>query len=171
MALVYLSLGSNIEREQNISASLDSLSAEFGTLLISSVYESEAVGFDSMNYFNLVVAITTELSVGKLSLMLKRIEDENGRCRREQKFSPCTLDIDILTYDDMVGCIDRVVLPRDEITKNAFVLQPLAELAPQGRHPALGESYQSLWAQYDKTSQLLWPVDFRWNDRVISAAG
>ena len=170
MALVYLSLGSNIERERHIASALDALAAAFGELLISSVYESEAVGFDSENFFNLVVAIHTGLSVGELSQVLKSIEDEHGRSRQGPKFSARTLDIDILTHDDQVGRIDGVVLPRGEITKNAFVLQPLAEIAPEGRHPALGESYQSLWGKYDKTSQRLWAVDFSWHERLISSA-
>ncbi|GMG85740.1 2-amino-4-hydroxy-6-hydroxymethyldihydropteridine diphosphokinase [Biformimicrobium ophioploci] len=163
MAQVYLSLGSNIEREQHICAALDALAQAFGALQVSSVYESEAVGFEGENFYNLVVGIHTGLSVTELSAVLKQIEDDNGRCRNGPKFSARTLDIDILTYDDLVGEHGGVQLPRDEITRNAFVLWPLAEIAPDARHPQTGERYASLWDAYDKSKQKLWAVEFSWS--------
>lgn len=162
MATVYLSLGSNIEREQNLGAGLNALVETFGDLKMSQVYESEAVGFDGDNFYNLVAAIETDLSVGELALRLRDIEDENGRVRSGPKFSARTLDIDILTYDDLAGEIDGVKLPRGEILKNAFVLLPLSELAPDSLHPREGITYQQLWEAYDQDSQKLWPVTFDW---------
>ncbi|WP_299597204.1 2-amino-4-hydroxy-6-hydroxymethyldihydropteridine diphosphokinase [uncultured Microbulbifer sp.] len=162
MATVYLSLGSNINREQHLSAGLDALVAAFGDLRMSQVYESEAVGFDGDNFYNLVAAIETDLSVGGLALQLRNIEDANGRVRSGPKFSARTLDIDILTYDDLSGEVDGVKLPRGEILKNAFVLLPLSELAPDAIHPVLGKTYQQLWESYDQASQKLWPVALRW---------
>ncbi len=168
MSRVYLSLGSNIDRYRHIAAALDALAAEFGSLDISTVYESESVGFNGRNFLNLVVGINTEFAVGELSVKLKKIEDDNGRNRQGPKFSPRTLDIDILTVDNVVGVVDGVALPRDEITKNAFVLLPMAELAPSDHHPRLGRSYAQLWQEYDQSSQKLWPVSFLWRDREIS---
>ncbi|QIL90335.1 2-amino-4-hydroxy-6-hydroxymethyldihydropteridine diphosphokinase [Microbulbifer sp. SH-1] len=162
MATVYLSLGSNIDREKNLSAGLDALVAAFGDLRMSQVYESEAVGFDGDNFYNLVAAIETDLSVAELALCLRNIEDANGRVRSGPKFSARTLDIDILTYDDLTGEVDGVKLPRGEILKNAFVLLPLSELAPDLVHPVEGKSYQQLWEDYDQASQKLWPVVFDW---------
>ena len=170
MARVYLSLGSNIEREPHICAALDALQADFGTLEISSVYESEAVGFDGDPFFNLVVGIDTQLEVGALSRALKQIEDDNGRCRQGPKFSGRTLDIDILTYDQRMGEVDGVALPRLEVTENAFVLLPLAEIAGARIHPQLGQSYAEIWQAYDQHKQRLWTVDFEWQGRKISAA-
>jgi 2-amino-4-hydroxy-6-hydroxymethyldihydropteridine diphosphokinase len=171
MARVYVSLGSNIERERHIAAGLDGLAQAFGELTLSSVFESEAVGFDGDPFYNLVVGFDTELAVGELSRLLKGIEDRNGRCRQGPRFSGRTLDIDILTYDDASGLIDGVALPRAEILYNAFVLQPLAQIAPDRCHPLNGESYASLWQRYDKHRQRLWPVDFVWQGSVISKAG
>ncbi|MCV6625265.1 MAG: 2-amino-4-hydroxy-6-hydroxymethyldihydropteridine diphosphokinase [Cellvibrionaceae bacterium] len=167
MALVYLSLGSNEDREFHIASCLDALSAQFGQIQLSSVYESESVGFKGEPFYNLVVAIETELSVGELNTCLKQIEDKHGRRRDVPRFSGRTLDVDILTYDNRVGEVDGVVLPRDEITENAFVLLPLAELAPEARHPELGQSYRHLWQAYDR-NQRLWPVDFYWRGRLVS---
>lgn len=167
---VFLGLGSNIDRYRHIVAALDALAAGFGELAISSVYESEAVGFDGDHFLNLVVGIRTGLSVAALSDCLKQIEEDNGRRRSGPKFSSRTLDIDILTYGDWVGEEAGVHLPRAELTRNAFVLRPMAELAPDRRHPERGETYAGLWAGYDKRRQRLWPVDFNWRGRVISRA-
>ncbi len=171
MTAIYLSLGSNVNRHKNIVAALDALSALFGELQISSVYESKSVGFDGSNFFNLVVGAETFLSITELSEKLKRIEDDNGRKRNGPKFSPRTLDIDILTYGDFVGVESGVNLPRAEIIKNAFVLLPLAEIAPQLLHPQLQKSYQQLWSEYDRASQSLWSIDFEWNGRFVSFKG
>ncbi|WP_148861551.1 2-amino-4-hydroxy-6-hydroxymethyldihydropteridine diphosphokinase [Marinobacter fonticola] len=166
-ATVYISIGSNIERERHILAALNALAERYGRLDVSSVYESEAVGFDGENFYNLVVGVRTEESIATLSRFLKGLESDNGRRREVPKFSARTLDLDILTYDDRVGDIDGVELPRSEILTNAFVLQPLAEIAPDVEHPSRGESYKALWQAYDR-SQKLWPVSFRWQGRVIS---
>lgn len=159
MARVYLSLGSNIDRHRHIRAALTALQQSFGELLLSPIYESEAVGFEGDNFFNLVVGLDTEMTVGELQRLIKSIEDDNGRVRGGAKFSARTLDIDILTYDDFVGEIDGVVLPREEIVKNAFVLLPLKDVAAHDLHPQLQRSYGELWSEYDKSKQALWRVE------------
>ncbi|QEY14181.1 2-amino-4-hydroxy-6-hydroxymethyldihydropteridine diphosphokinase [Cellvibrio sp. KY-YJ-3] len=168
MTAIYLSLGSNVERYKHITLALDALANLLGDLTISSVYESKSIGFDGRNFFNLVVGAQTRLGIAELSDVLKRIEDENGRKRSGPKFSPRTLDIDILTYGDFVGVESGIELPRAEITKNAFVLLPLAEIAPQIRHPQLQKTYAELWQAYDQSSQSLWAIDFEWQGRKIS---
>ncbi|MDO6563982.1 2-amino-4-hydroxy-6-hydroxymethyldihydropteridine diphosphokinase [Amphritea sp. 1_MG-2023] len=169
MAEVFVSIGSNTQREVYIQRCLDALDAQFTKLQLSPVYESEAVGFVGDSFYNLVASFKTDLPVGELSKQLKQIEDDNDRCRTAEKFSGRTLDVDILTYDALIGKIDGVTLPREEITENAFVLWPLAELAPKARHPVLAETYQQLWLDYDKTKQALNPVPFIWRDKDLSA--
>lgn len=170
MTMVYLSLGSNIDRHKHIVAGLDALNLLCDDLIISSVYESKSVGFNGSNFFNLVVGVKTDLSLADLSESLKRIEDDNGRFRAGPKFSPRTLDIDILTYGDFVGIDAGIELPRAEITKNAFVLLPLVDIAPDVLHPELKISYSQLWSTYDKNSQLLWPIYFEWAGKKISTS-
>jgi len=169
MAIVHLGIGSNIDRVRHIKAGLSALDRLFAPLAISPVYESEAVGFGGDRFYNLVVRLETDETVANLSLLIKRIEDENGRRRDGPRFASRTLDIDILTYDDVVGVIDGIKLPRDEITENAFVLLPLSRIAGNEVHPVLGVPYQQLWDAYDKGSQPLWEVDFDWNQQSASS--
>ena len=162
MALIYLSLGSNINRERHIGAALDALANHFGALEISTVYESVAVGFEGDSFYNLVVGINSDLTVAEITKILKYIEDCNGRDRNAPKFGPRSLDIDILTVDNLAGESDGIRLPRNEVLKNAFVLQPLAELAADMIHPLTNKSIGEHWQEFDKASQDLWPVVFEW---------
>lgn len=159
---VFLSLGSNIDRDANIRGGLDALASQFGEVRLSPVYESEAVGFDGAAFYNLVAEIHTDMPVGALAEVLRDIEAAHGRRRGEKKFSSRTLDIDILTYGNLCGEIDGVQLPRDEILKHAFVLLPLVDLAPDARHPESGKRYAELWQALDLSGQKLWQVPFDW---------
>ena len=167
MARVYLGLGSNIERERYITAGLDALEVLFGELDISPVYDSEAVGFDGQPFLNLVVGVNTDLGVAELAKRLRHIEYEHGRPANATRFSPRQLDIDILTYDDLVGVIDGVELPRGEILENAFVLRPLADLVPDLTHPSDGRSYAELWSELANKDQSIARVEFSWRGRSI----
>ena len=116
----------------------------------------------------MVVAANVDEPVESVVSVLRSIEDEHRRDRNMPRFSPRTLDLDLLLYGDAVFADKGLNIPRDEITKNAFVLAPLAELAPDLLHPVAGTDYQTLWAQYDKSSQKLWPVEFEWPPAVKS---
>jgi 2-amino-4-hydroxy-6-hydroxymethyldihydropteridine diphosphokinase len=170
MAQVFLGIGSNIERERYITAGLDALQGLFHQLVLSPVYDSPAIGFEGQPFLNLVAAVQTELPLLEMAAQLRHIEVEYGRPANATRFSPRHLDIDILTYDDVVGSFGSVTLPRDEILQHAFVLCPLAELAPDSVHPVLKQSYRSLWSAFDRADQPLRKVDFAWRGRAISTA-
>ena len=160
MPRVWLSLGSNIDREKNIRAAVVALKGVFGELILSPVYEAEAVGFPGgPPFLNLVVGAETEQGPLELIELFRRMEAEQGRRRGADKFAPRTLDIDLLTYGDQVIRLGEVHLPRDEITRYAFILLPLAEVAGEERHPLSGLSYRELWERFDRASQSLWRVD------------
>ncbi|MBU2569065.1 MAG: 2-amino-4-hydroxy-6-hydroxymethyldihydropteridine diphosphokinase [Gammaproteobacteria bacterium] len=150
MARCYISIGSNIDRDDNIPSSLRALDHHFGQLIISSLYESEAVGFNGDNFYNLVVGFDTELDVKCVAKILKQIELEHGRVRDSKKFSARTLDLDLLLYDDLIIEDGRLQIPRKEIEQYAFVLEPLAEIAPDSKHPISRLSYKELWQNLDK---------------------
>lgn len=161
MARVYISIGSNIDAENNVRLAIHALQEHYGKLILSSVYESEAVGFEGDNFLNLVAGLNTEEDVHTVAATLRKIEDDNGRDRSGPRFSPRTVDLDLLLYDDLVLQGDGLVLPRDEITKNAFVLLPLEEIAPQLIHPVSGNTMCDHWMSFDQDSQKLWPIEFK----------
>lgn len=162
MAEVFVSVGSNIDPAENIRSAVRMLRRHYPALVISSVYESEAVGFAGDNFYNLVVAFETDQDVHAVARLLRDIEERHARDRRAPKFSARTIDLDLLLYDDLVMHQDGIQIPRDEITRNAFVLWPLAEVAGERIHPLTRHSYAQLWADYDKERQSLWPIDFDW---------
>ncbi len=150
MPQVYVSVGSNQAPLQNIRSGLSKLEALVGPVQCSPVYRSVAVGFEGDDFFNLVIGFSTSLPLQTLAEALREIEAACGRHRGEAKFAPRTLDLDILTWGDAVLEEGRLRLPREDILDYAFVLKPLADIAPLGRHPVLGKSYAELWAGFAK---------------------
>ncbi|TEW52733.1 2-amino-4-hydroxy-6-hydroxymethyldihydropteridine diphosphokinase [Psychromonas algicola] len=157
MATIFIGIGSSIDRENYIQQGISLLQKHFGEVKLSSVFESEAVGFTGGNFYNLVAQLTSELPVEQVIAKLKMLEVQLGRPEKAIKFAPRTLDLDILLYDQLVDI--SLNIPRSEITENAFVLQPLAELAPELLHPLLNESYENLWSQYPVNKQKLWKIE------------
>lgn len=162
MPRVYISIGSNIEREANLRAGIAALRACFGNLVVSSVYESQPVGFTGDDFYNLVVGFDTTQSVRNVNARLHDIERDHGRARNGQRFNSRTLDLDLLLYGDAVIHEHDLTLPRDEILRYAFVLCPLAEIAGDEKHPQNRMSYAALWHEFEKSAQPLWAVDFAW---------
>ncbi len=160
MARIYISLGSNIDRERNTRSGVLALQRRFGRLELSSVYESDAVGFEGDAFYNMVIGCDVDEDVQGANHALAVIEDAHGRDRSGPRFSSRTLDLDLLLYDELVLDDGALRLPRDEILKNAFVLWPLAEIAPERVHPVVGKSYAELWADFDKSRENLRPIEF-----------
>ena len=148
MSRAYLSLGSNLEPEKHLRAALGELRARFGDIVVSPVYRCKAVGFDGPDFLNLAVAIDTDFDPATLNDWLHALEDRHGRRRDVPRFSSRTLDVDIVLYDDLVlSGEDHLELPRPEL-KHAFVLRPLADIAPEARHPISGKTMAALWAEH-----------------------
>jgi 2-amino-4-hydroxy-6-hydroxymethyldihydropteridine diphosphokinase len=168
---VYISLGSNVDRHKHIGSALDALNERYMLLAISTVYESASVGFVGDPFFNLVVQLETRESLAQLGSALRKIEGENGRTRGEAKFSNRTLDIDILLYDDRVGIFEGMRLPRPEITENAYVLWPLAEIAEDLTLPGSDSPMADLWAAFEKSTQKLSPISFSWRGNNLPLVG
>ena len=160
MAWVYISLGSNIDREALTRAGVNSLQQKYGELVLSSVYESEAVGFEGDSFYNMVIALQTDESVSDVAQVLHSIEDEHGRDRSGPRFSSRTLDLDLLLYDDLIINEGKLQIPRDEILERAFVLWPMAEVAPDLLHPEANKAYAQLWDEFDKDKEKLEPIEF-----------
>ena len=152
---LFVSLGTNVDRETNLRSAIQALRARFGPLSISPVYESAAEGFDGDPFYNLVVALHSDESAAAVMAALKQIEREHGREPGGEKFGPRTLDLDLLTYGDSPVDVQGVHLPREDIVRYACVLRPLAELAPDALHPALRLPYRTLWEQFAGAGDLV----------------
>ena len=146
-AVVYVSLGSNVDRDKNIRLAIEAMRATFGKLRLSPVYESASVGFDGSDFLNLVAGIETENDIRAVVQKLHAIEDRLGRDRSKPRFSPRPIDLDILTYNELVMDVQGIQIPRHEILQNAFVLKPLCDIASDIVHPVVKKSYQTLWLE------------------------
>ncbi|MEM9208584.1 MAG: 2-amino-4-hydroxy-6-hydroxymethyldihydropteridine diphosphokinase [Pseudomonadota bacterium] len=146
MPRVYFSLGSNVDPEKNLKLGVDELRQRYGKLHLSPVYRNKAVGFHGDDFLNLVVSCNARDYIESIQAAIEDIHALAGRQRREKKFSSRSLDIDLLTYGDVVTDVPPVTLPRSDILKYAFVLKPLADIAPNDVHPETGRSYAEHWA-------------------------
>jgi 2-amino-4-hydroxy-6-hydroxymethyldihydropteridine diphosphokinase len=145
MGRAYLSLGSNIAPARHLRAAVAALRERFGAVQLSPVYRTAAVGFDGEDFLNAAAIIDSDLDPVALNAWLHALEDAHGRDRSGPRFGPRPLDIDIVFYDELV--LDgpgHLQIPRDEL-RHAFVLKPLADLAPDYVHPRLGRSLAALW--------------------------
>lgn len=135
---MYLSLGSNVgDRAGNLRAAIDALAADMQVTAISSLYETDPVGvLDQPSFYNLALAVQTDLAPEALLGRLKRIERAVGR-RPTFRWGPRVIDIDIVLYGDVVLETPDLVIPHREMANRAFVLVPLTEVAPHVMHPVL----------------------------------
>ena len=142
---IFLSLGSNIEPEKNIDFAKEQLRIEYDKLLISSIYKTKSVGFKGDDFLNLVIKASTSDSPETVINYLHHIERQTGRETGTGQFNSRTLDIDLLLYGDLID--DSLNIPRDEILKYDFVLEPLVEIFPEGMHPIENRSYKDLFSR------------------------
>ena len=152
MTTGFISIGSNIDKEIHVPSSLSALKKHFKNIIISSTYETKAVGFEGDNFHNLIVQFDSSLDARAVAKLLRLIELDHGRTRDSRKYAARTLDLDLILYGDLIINDGRLQIPRDEIERYAFVLEPLAEIAPDLLHPINHKSYAQLWNEYDKTN-------------------
>ena len=159
MSRAYLSLGSNLERGANLRCAIDALRGRFGTLVLSPVYRTRAVGFDGTDFLNAAAVIETDLEPLALNDWLHALEDAHGRDRSGPRHGDRTLDIDIVLFDDRVlSGPGNLRIPRPEL-QHAFVLKPLADIAAAVTVPGDGRTLAQLWGAHPECGAVLEVVE------------
>jgi 2-amino-4-hydroxy-6-hydroxymethyldihydropteridine diphosphokinase len=159
MTTVLLSLGSNVQPRRYLHAAVTALRERFGALRVSPAYRTAAVGFDGPAFLNNAVAIDTDLPLQELDDWLHALEDAHGRDRSGPRFSDRTLDIDVVFYGDLVvEGPGHLRIPRPEL-KHAFVLKPLADIAPDFVDPVSGLDLATLWRAHKQFGEAFEVVD------------
>ena len=158
MVDVYVSAGSNIEPERNLARALELLNAQYAPLRVSPAYRNRAVGFEGEDFINLVVGFTTAEPVVRVRERLQAIEAQCDRPPDAPKWAARSMDLDILLYGDLVRATPGYLLPRPDLVKRAYMLKPLADIAPDLVHPVSRRTMRELWEAFDQTGHPLLPV-------------
>ena len=156
---VFVAAGSNVQPESALRTALDALERIYGPLRISPAYRNKAVGFEGDDFINLVVGFTTNDPLTEVRRNLQQVEALCGRPPNAPKWAPRTMDLDILLYGDRVQDEPGHKLPRPDLVRRAYMLGPLAEIAPQLVHPTAGKTIGELWAAFDREAHPLERVD------------
>ncbi len=143
----YLSLGSNVDAETNLRSAVASLRERFGDVLVSPVYRTRAVGFDGPDFLNAIARIDCDTDPFALHRWLHKLEEQHGRDSRDAAYSNRPLDIDIVYFGSLVLDVGALQLPRPEL-RYAFVLKPMADIAPDFRDPLRETTMAELWAAH-----------------------
>lgn len=154
----YVAAGSNVEPAANLRRALAALRTAFPGLVASRAYANTAVGFEGEDFVNLVVGFVTDARLADVLAVLHAIETQCGRPREAPKWAPRSMDLDVLLFGDLVGDFPGAKLPRPDLLKRAYMLGPLAEIAPDAVHPTLGVTIGELWNRFDRQAHELRPA-------------
>jgi 2-amino-4-hydroxy-6-hydroxymethyldihydropteridine diphosphokinase len=151
-AVIYLALGSNLEdRKANLQAAIEACPPKVQPLAVSQIYRTPPWGYpDQAEFLNQVIKAETWLSPIDLLTYLKKMEVDLGR-EETFRYGPRRIDVDILFYGDMVLRSESLIIPHPRLHERAFVLVPLADLAPGLRHPVLGKTVRQMLSEVDQS--------------------
>jgi 2-amino-4-hydroxy-6-hydroxymethyldihydropteridine diphosphokinase len=150
MNAVYVAAGSNIEPQKNLERAVTELARLFGPLTVSPWYRNRAVGFEGEDFINFVFGFATPLNVHDAQQQLREVETRCGRPRNAPKWAARAMDLDILLYGDQQLDEPQLKLPRPDLLVRPYMLRPLADIAPDLRHPTEGITIAQLWERFDQ---------------------
>jgi 2-amino-4-hydroxy-6-hydroxymethyldihydropteridine diphosphokinase len=157
MTQVFVAAGSNVDPLINLPRALDELRKHY-RLALSPAYRNQAVGFVGDDFINLVVGFDTSDSIAVVIAHLHEAEAVCGRLRDAAKWAPRAMDLDLLLYGDQVSSELNLKLPRPDLLKRPYMLRPMADLAPEHRHPVVGKTMRDLWEHFDVAAHRMQPV-------------
>lgn len=158
MPEVFIAAGSNVEPVHNLHRAIDLLRTHYPDLRCSTAYRNRAVGFEGEDFINLVLGFNTAEAADQVLAHLHAAEAACGRERHAPKWAPRSMDLDVLLYGDTVCDRPGLVLPRPDLLKRAYMLGPLAEIAPEFVHPTMKKTIAELWQAFDRTAHPMTPV-------------
>ena len=167
MPTVYVGAGSNVAPERNLARAVAELAREFSGTRFSPWYRNRAVGFEGEDFINLVAAFDTNLPLHGVLAKLHAIEAHCGRERHAPRWAPRSMDLDVLLYGDLVCDELGLKLPRPDLLKRAYMLGPLAALAPEIVHPIEQLTIGELWRRFDRAAHPLEPVPTARPERLL----
>jgi 2-amino-4-hydroxy-6-hydroxymethyldihydropteridine diphosphokinase len=160
MPSVYVAAGSNVEPIERLRIALAALRRAYPDLKMSTAYRNRAVGFVGDDFINLVVGFSTDESLDDVLATLHGIEELCGRPRNAPKWAPRSMDLDVLLFGDLVLTQPGITLPRPDLLKRPYMLQPMAEIAPDVVHPTAKKSMRELWESSGLGGHEMTPVNF-----------
>jgi len=148
MSTAFVAIGSNIEPEARLRQAARALEQRFTGARFSACYRNRAFGFEGADFLNAVAGFDTQLPIRELIAALRAIEAQCGRGSADPKWGARAIDLDLLLYDQAVERTADYTVPRPDLSRRAYMLGPLAELAPQWRYPPDGPTIGELWERF-----------------------
>jgi 2-amino-4-hydroxy-6-hydroxymethyldihydropteridine diphosphokinase len=170
MSRVYVAIGGNIEPERRFVLAARALRRSFPGIVFSACYRNPAFGFKGADFLNAVAGFDTETSVDQVLAVLHAIELQCGRRRDDPKWAPRAMDIDLLLHDATVAETADYRLPRPDLLQRSYMLAPLAQIAPELRHPLTGRSMADHWRELAREPHQLEPLSLDLNALAAEAA-
>ena len=158
MTAVYVAAGSNVEPERNLTRACAEIAQLWPDARFSRAYRNAAVGFEGPEFINLVIGFTTTQPLAEVLARLHAIEIACGRPRNAPKWASRTMDLDILLYGDLIEKTAAYTVPRPDLVRRPFMLGPMAEIAPEVRHPVANKTIAELWREFDHGGHVMTPV-------------
>lgn len=158
MVDVYVAAGSNIDPQAHLCRALAALEEAFGPLTVSPAYRNKAVGFEGADFINLAVGFQTDEPLPVVRRRLQEIESQCGRPPDAPKWAARTMDLDILLYGDLASDEPGLLLPRPDLLRRPYMLKPMADIAPELKHPLQHRTMRELWAELADSDHEMAPV-------------